>query len=112
MSANYGNRGIILLEMGRLDEAFKDFEKQAEMGDPDKAVGALKEVTPKYVESGNYSDLLRVYEKAEELDPENLDTLSGLCGAYKMLNREDDFERTIEKIVGIAMRSKDVGEID
>jgi tetratricopeptide (TPR) repeat protein len=109
--AFYGNRGMILLEMGRVDEAFEDFDTQAKLGDRKGAASSLKQISSKYMQSGDVQGLLRVYEKALELDPENIDTLTGLCGVYATLDRVEDFERTVERTVEIAVESDDLSHL-
>lgn len=99
------NRGQIYFELGRMDDGIADFKKAVELGGDRKHIArSMKEITPKLMQSNAHNDLVRVYEKASEIDPDNVDTLMGLSAGYKFLGSEDDLSRTAEKLYRAALK--------
>lgn len=99
------NRGQIYFDLGRIDDGIADFEKAVELGgDRKHVVRNMKEITPKLIQSKAHADLVRIYEKALEIDPDNFDTLMGLSAGYTFLGREDDSSTTAGKLYRASLK--------
>lgn len=109
----HSNKGQLLLEMDRIEEALEDFERAVELTeDPSRIVKDMKEKTRRYPESGRYDDMAQVLEKALEFDPDNLDTLFGLLATYNSLNHQSDAEKTVDSIYDLTRSFTDVETLE
>ena len=99
------NRGQIYFELGRIDDGIADFEEAVRLGgDKKHIVRNMRGITPKLLQSQAHEDLVRIYEKASEIDPDNADTLMGLSAVYTLMGREDDSSRTAEKLYEASLK--------
>ena len=84
------NLGKILFAADRFADGLREYETAANLdGEKRKIASEMKVVTKKLLLKKRYWELAQIYEKANELDPGNVDTLMGLAGVYGGLGETD-----------------------
>jgi tetratricopeptide (TPR) repeat protein len=113
MPAFHENRALIYMETGRIDEALSDYEEALRLGgDKDHVVNNMKKYTIPLMKSGKVEELTSIYEKINEIEPDNVDTLMGLCGLYKAQNRSDKMWELAGKLQIASLKIKKPAELE
>ena|SRR3989338_2328365 len=93
------NLGKILFAADRFADGLREYETAANLGgEKRKIAGEMKVVTKDLLRRKMYRELIEIYEKANELDPGNVDTLLGLTGVYRGLNESDKESRYMDEL--------------
>ena len=88
--ALHENLGQLLFAVDRFADGLREYETAANLdGEKRKIASEMKVVTKKLLLKKRYWELAQIYEKANELDPGNVDTLMGLAGVYGGLGETD-----------------------
>ncbi|NND70806.1 MAG: tetratricopeptide repeat protein [Rhodothermales bacterium] len=88
----YVNGGYALMNAGRTEDAAMPFEKAVEMGDTDPQTYVY--LASIYQMKENYADAVAILEKAEGVDPGNIEVQTQLLNAYQMAGM---FDRAMTK---------------
>jgi tetratricopeptide (TPR) repeat protein len=89
------NRGAAYLDLGRFEEALRDFDQALEL-DPNDAF-ALKNRGATYLNLGRFEEALRDLDQALQVDPDDAYALRGRGATYLNLGRNEEARRDLDQ---------------
>lgn len=102
---HYSNLGLALYKQGRLLEAAEAYENALAMDD--KRAARFASLAQVYRELNNDEKALENFEKASRKAPRNVDYLWGLLEYYQKLGRDEDVQKTAERVLGLDPYNKE-----